>query len=160
MQHITKQRHHFANKSPYTQSCGFSSSHIWMWELDHKEGWALKNWCFQAVGLEKTLGSPLDSREIKAVNPKGNKRWIFTGMTDAEAETPNTLATWYKELTHWKRPWCWGRLRAREGGNRYEMVGWHHWPSGHEFAQTQGDREGQGSLTCYSLQGCKEPDTT
>ena len=81
---IKKWRHHFADKSPYSQSYGFSSSHVWMWELDHKEGWALKIW-FQIVVLEKTLESPLDFKEIKPVNPKENQSWIITGRTDAEA---------------------------------------------------------------------------
>ena len=87
-QHIKKQRHYFANKGPSSQSCGFPSSHVWMWELDHKEGWAMKNRCFQTVVLEKTLESPLDCKEIKPVNPKGNQPWIFIGRTDAEAEAP------------------------------------------------------------------------
>ena len=85
-QHIKKQRHYFADKSPYSQSYGLSSSHVWMWELDHKEGWALKNWCFWTVVLEKTLESPMDWKEIKPVNPEGNQSWIFIGRTDAEAE--------------------------------------------------------------------------
>ena len=85
---IKKQRHYFANKGPYSQSYGFSNSHVWMWELDHKEGWVLKNWCFQTVVLEKTLENPLDYKEIKPVNPKGNQHWIFTGRTDAKAEAP------------------------------------------------------------------------
>ena len=84
---IKKQRHHFADKGLYSQSCGFSSSYVWMWELDHKEGWMPKNWCFWAVVLEKTPESPLDSKEIQPVNPKVNHPWIFTGRTDAEAET-------------------------------------------------------------------------
>ena len=84
-QHIKKQRHHFANKGPYCQSYGFSSSHVWMWDLGNKEGCMLKTWCFWTVMLEKTLESPLDSREIKPVNSKGNQRWIFIGRTDAEA---------------------------------------------------------------------------
>ena len=83
---VKKQRHYFADKGPSSQSYGFSSSHVWMCELDHKEGWALKNWCFRAVVLEKTLESPLDSKEIKLVNLKGNQLWIFIGRTDAEAE--------------------------------------------------------------------------
>ena len=87
-QHIKKQRHYFANKGPSSQSYGFSSSHGWMWELNHKEGWAPKNWCFWTVVLEKTLESPLDSKKIKPVNPKGNQSWIFIGRTDAEAEAP------------------------------------------------------------------------
>ena len=86
--HIKKQRHYFADRGPYSQSYGFSSSHVWMWELDYKESWALKNWCFRTVVLEKTLKSPLDSKEIQPIHPKGNQSWIFIGRTDAEAETP------------------------------------------------------------------------
>ena len=85
IQHIEKKRHHFANQGPYSQSCGFSSSHVWMWEWDRKEGWAPKNWCFKTVVLEKTLESLLDSKKIKPVNPKGNQLWIFIGRTEAEA---------------------------------------------------------------------------
>ena len=85
---IKKQRHHFINKGPYSQSYGFSSSHVWMRELDHKESWVSKNWCFWTVVLEKTLESPLDCKEIQPVNPKGNEPWIFIGRTDAEAEAP------------------------------------------------------------------------
>ena len=83
-----KQRHHFANKGPYSQSYGLSSSHVWMWELDHKEGWVPKNWCFWTMVLEKTLDSPLNFKEIKSVNPKGYQPWIFIGKTDAEAKAP------------------------------------------------------------------------
>ena len=86
-QHIKKHRHHFADKGPYSQNHGFSSSHVWMWELDHKEGWVL-NWCFQIVVLDKTLKSPLDSKKIKPVNPKGNQPWIVIGRADAETEAP------------------------------------------------------------------------
>ena len=82
---IKKQKHHFAYKGPYSQSYGFPGSHTWMWKLDHKEGWALKNWCFQIVVLEKTLESPLDCKEIKPVHPKGNQPWLFIGRTDAVA---------------------------------------------------------------------------
>ena len=87
-QHIKKQRHHFADKGLYSQSYRFSSSHVRMWKLDHGEGWALKNWCFWIVVLEKTLDSPLDCKEIQPVNPKGNQSWIFIGRTDAEVEAP------------------------------------------------------------------------
>ena len=87
-QWIKKQRHHFADKGPYSQSYGFSSGHVWIWELDHKEGSVPKNWCFQTLVLEKTLESPLDSEEIKPLNPKGNQPWILVGRTDAEAEVP------------------------------------------------------------------------
>ena len=95
-----------------------------MWKLDYKESWALKNWCFWTVVLEKTLESPLNSKEIQPVHPKGNQSWIFMGRTDAEAENSNTLATWWEELTHLKRPWCWERLKAEgERDNR----GWDGW---------------------------------
>ena len=90
-----------------------------MWELDHKESWALRDWCFWTVVLEKTLESPLDCKEIQPVKPKRNQSWVFIGRTDDEAENSNTLATWWEELTHWKRPWCWERLKAGgEGGSR------------------------------------------
>jgi len=101
----------------------FSNSHVWLWELDCEESWALKNWCFWTVVLGKTLESPLDCKEIKSVPPKGNQSWIFIGRSDDEAETLNTLATWYEELTHLKRPWCWERLRAGEGDDR-RWDGW------------------------------------
>ena len=103
---------------------GFSSSHVWMWELDYKESWVLKNWCFWTVVLEKTLESPLDYKEIQPINPKGNQSWIFIGRTDAKAEAPITLASWCKELTHWKRPWCWERLKAGGEGDDRGWDGW------------------------------------
>ena len=87
-QHIKKQRHYFADTGPYSQSYGFSSSHVWMWELDHKEGWESKNWCLGIVMLQKTPESPLDCKEMKPVNPKGNQPWIFIGGTDAKAKAP------------------------------------------------------------------------
>ena len=114
-------RHHYADKGLDGQSYGFSSSHVWIWELDHKEGWELKNWCFWSVMLEKTLESSLDSKEVKLVNPKINQHWIFIGCWSWSS---NTLATWCEELTHWKRPWCWERLKAGgEEGDRGED-GW------------------------------------
>ena len=97
-QNIKKQRHYFVNKGPSSQGYGFSSSHVWMWELDYKEGWVQKNWCFWIVVLEKTLESLLDCKEIQPVHPKGYQSWVFIGRTDAEAETP---IFW---LTHVK---CW-----------------------------------------------------
>ena len=97
-QDIKKQRHYFANKGPSSQSYGFSSSHVWMWDLDHKEGWALKNGCFWTAVLEKTLESPLDFKEIQPVHPKGNQSWIFLGKTDAEAET---LILWPPDAKNW-----------------------------------------------------------
>ena len=95
---IKKQRHYFANKGPYSQSYGFSSSHIWMWELDYEESWVPKNWCFWTVVLEKTLESPLDCKEIQPVHPKGDQSWVFLGMTDVEAETP---ILWPPDVKNW-----------------------------------------------------------
>ena len=130
---IKKQRHHFAYKVHIGQSYGSSSSHVWTWELDHKEGQLPKYWCFWKVVLEKTLESPLDRKEIKPINPKGNQLWIFIGRTDAGSWSSNILATWCEQRAHWKRPWCWGRLRA--GGEEVtedKMAGWHHQLNGHE----------------------------
>ena len=119
---VLKSRHYFANKSPYSQSYGFSSRHVWMWEMDHKEGWVLKNLCFWTMVLEKTLESPMDYKEIKPVNTKANQSWIFIGRTDAEA--PILCPRDVKSQLHWKRPWCWERLKAgREGDER----GWDGW---------------------------------
>ena len=103
---------------------GFSSSHVWMWELDYKESWALKNWCFWTVVSEKTLESPLDCKEIQPVHPKGDQSYIFIGRTDAETETPNISATLSEELTHLKRPWCWERLKAGGEGDDRGWDGW------------------------------------
>ena len=123
-QHVIKQRHYFANKGPSSQSYGFSSSHVWMWKLDYKENWRPKNWCFWTVVLEKTLESSLDCKEIQPVHPKGNQSWIFTGRTDAEAETPLLWPTWCEELTHLKRPWCWERLKVGGEGDGRGWEGW------------------------------------
>ena len=126
-QHINKQRHYVSNKGSASQSCCFSSSHVWMWELDQKEGWALKNWFFWTVVLEKTLESPLDCKEIKPVNPKGNQSWIFIGRDWCWSWSSYTLVTWCEELTYWKRPWCWEKLRAEEGDRGWD--GWMASPS-------------------------------
>ena len=99
-QRFKKQRDYFADKCPSSQSYGFSSSRVWMWELDHEEGWVLKNWCLWTVMLEKTLESPLDCKEIQPVHPKGNQPWIFIGRTDGWSWSSNTLATWCEEPTH------------------------------------------------------------
>ena len=103
-QHIKKQRHHFSNKGPSSQSYGFSSSHVWMWELNYKESWVVKNWCCWTVVLEKTLESPLESKEIQPVHPKGNQSWIFIGRTDVEAETPVLWPPHAKSWLIWKDP--------------------------------------------------------
>ena len=155
------QRHYFAKKDLYSQIYGFSSSHVWMSELDQKEGWVLKNWCFQIVVLEKTLESLLDSKEIKPVNPKGNQPWIFIGRTDAEAEAP---ILWLPDVMNWligKDPDAGQNFRQEEkGAGEDEMVGWHHKINGHEFEQTPGDSKGQRRLVCCSPWGHRESDMT
>ena len=159
--HIKKQRHYFANKSPSSQSYGFSSSHVWMWELDYKESWVLKNWCFWTVVSEKILESPMDCKEIQPVHSKGNQSWIFIGRTDAEAETP---VFWPSDAKNWligKDPHTGKDWRQEEKGmTEEEMVGWHHRLNGHEFEQALGVGDGQGGLVCYSPWSCKESHTT
>ena len=120
-----------------------------MWELDHKEGWALMNWCFWNVVLEKTLECPLDSKEIKPVNPKGNKLWMFIGRTDAEA--PILWLSDGKSQLIRKDPNAGKDWRQEEKGmTEDEMVGWCHWLNGHELTQTPGDGDGQRGLACCS----------
>ena len=131
-----------------------------MGELDHKEGWMLKNWCLQIAVLEKTLESPLDYKEIKPVNSKGNQPWIFIGRTDAEAEAP---ILWPPDLKSWlteKDPDAGKDWGQEKGMTEDEIVGWHHQLTGHKFEQTARDSEGQGSLACCSLWGHKESDMT
>ena len=136
-------------------------THIWMWELDHKEGWALKNWCFWTVVLEKTLESPLDLKKIQPVHPKGDQSWVFIGRTDAEAEAP---ILWPPDAKNWligKDPnagkdWMW----EEKGTTEDEIVGWHHQLDGHEFEQALGVGDGQGNLACGSPWGHKESDMT
>ena len=145
-QHIKKQRHHFAAKFLYSQSYVFSNSHVWMWELDHKESWVLKNWCFCTVVL-KTLESPLGCREIKPANPRENQSWTFIGRTDAEA--PILFPPYGKNWLIGKDPnagkdWRW----EEKGMTENEMVGWYHCLDGHEFEQAPGVGEGQGGLAC------------
>ena len=153
-QHIKKQRHYFANKGWSSQSYSFSSNRVWMWELDHKEGWAPKNWCFWTVVLRETLENPLDCKEIKPVNPEGNQPWIFIGRTEAKAPK-----LWLPDVKNWigKDPDAGKDWRQeKKGTTEDEMVGWHHWLNGYEFEQTPGDSEGQGSLAWCSLWGRKE----
>ena len=127
-----------------------------MWELDHKEGWALKSWCFWTVILEKTLESPSDCKEIKPFNPKGNQPWIFIGRTDAEAEIstlwPPYVNSWFTENDLDAGE---DRRQLEKGATEDEMVGQHHWFNGCEFAQAPGDGEGQRSLECCNLWGHK-----
>ena len=151
----------FPNKGPSSQGCGFSSGHVWMWELDCEETWALKNWCFWTVVLEKTLKSPLDCKEIHPVHPRGDWSWVFIGRTDAEAETP---VLWPPHANSWLagkdtdagRDWG----QEEKGATEEEMAGWHHLLDGHEFWRTPGAGDGQGGLACCGQWGCKESDTT
>ena len=130
---IKKQRYYFANKGPSSQGYGFSSSHVWMWQLEYKESWAPKNWCFWTVVLEKTLENPLDCKKIQPVHPKGDQSWVFIGRTDVEAETS---ILWPLDAKNWlicKDPDAgkdWGQ--EKKGMTEDEMVRWHHWLDGHE----------------------------
>ena len=132
-----------------------------MWELDYKEGWVPKNWCFWTVVLEKTLERPLDCKEIQPVHPKGNQSWIFIGRTHSEAETP---ILWPPDVKNWltgKDPDAGKDWRQEEKGmTEDEMVGWHHWLDGHGFGWTLGLGDGQGGLACCGSWGRKESDTT
>ena len=160
-QHIKKQRHYFTDKDPSSQSYGFSSSHAWMWESDYKESWAQKTWCFLTVVLEKILESPLDSKEIQPVHPKGHLSWIFIGRTNAEDGTPVLWPPDVKSQLIWKDPDAGKDWRQEEKGTTEdEMDGLHHWLNEHEFEQALGVRDGQRSLVCCSPWGCKELDTT
>ena len=160
-QHIKKQTHHFANEGSYIQSYGFSSSHVQMWELDHKEGWAAKNWCFHTVMLKKTLDSLLDFKEIKPVSCKGLTRSLnIHWKTDAVAEAamlwpPDVKSQVIQKDSDARKDWG-----QEKGMTEDEMVGWHHQLNGHEFESTPEDCEGQGSLACCSPRGHKELSTT
>ena len=149
----------FANKDPYSQRYGFSSGHVWMWELDYKESWVLKNWCFWTVVLEKTVESPLDCKEIKLINPKGSQLWIFIWRTDAEAEAP---ILWTADVMSWligKDPdagkdWRQNEKQVAED----DMVRLYHQLNGHESEQTPRDSKGQESLVNCSSWGYKVLD--
>ena len=145
------------DKSPYSQSYGFPSSHTQMWELDHREGWAMLLNC---VVLEMTLESPSDCKEIKPTNPKWNQAWTFIGRTDTKAEAPIRWSPDVKNPLIGNDPDA-GKDRGQENGmTEDKMVGWHHRLNGHEFEQTPGDNEGQGSLVCCSPCGHKVSNTT
>ena len=137
-QHIKKQKYYFANNSLSSQGYGFSSSHVWMWELDYKESWVLKNWCFWTVVLEKTLESLLDCKEIQPVHPKGDQSWVFIGRTDGEAETP---ILWPPDAKSWligKDPDAGKDWRQEEKGTTEdEMDGWYHWLYGMSLSELQ-----------------------
>ena len=159
-QHTQKQRHYFANKGPSRQSYGLSSSHVWMWELDYKESWAPKDWCFWTVVLEKILESPLDCREIQSVHPKGNQSWISLEglMLKLKLQYFGHLKRRADSL---EKTLMVGKIRQEEKGTTEdEMVEWHHWLSGREFEQAPRVGDGQGRLTCCNPWGRKELDTT
>ena len=133
-QHAKKHRHYFSNKGPSSQSYDFSSSHVWMWELDYKESWVLNNWCFWTVVLEKILESLLDCKDIQLVHPKGYPSWLFIGKTDAEAETPipwlpNAKNRLIGKVSDAGKDW----RQEEKGTTEDKMVGWHHQLNGHEF---------------------------
>ena len=140
---IKKQRHHFADKGASSQKYSFSSSHAWVLGLDHKKGWVLKNWCLWIVVLEKILESPLNSKEIKPVSPKGNQSWLFIGSTDTEPEAP---VLWPPDTNSWligKDPDAGKDLANEEKGTtEHAMIRWHHRLNGHEIEQTPRDGEG------------------
>ena len=155
---ILKSRHYFANKGLSSQGYGFSSSHVWMWELDSEESWSSKTWCFCTVVLEKTLESPLDCKDIQPVHPKGDQSWMFIGGTDVEAETP---ILWPPDAKSWKDRDAgkdWGQ--EEKGTTEDEMIGWHYWLRWHGFGWTPGVGEGQGGLVCCNPWDCRELDMT
>ena len=155
------QRHYFANKGPSSQGYGFSSSHVWMWELDCEESWALKNWCIWTVMLEKTLESPLDCRKIQPVHSEGDQSLVFFGRNDNEGETPVLWPPHEKSWLIGKAPDAgrdWGQ--EEKGTTEDEMAGWHHWLDGRESEWTLGVGDGVGGLACCDSWGCKELDLT
>ena len=158
---VLKIRHYFANKGPSSQGYGFSSGHVWMWELDCEESSVLKNWCFWTMVLEKTLESPLDCKEIQPIHPKGDQSWVFIESTDVEAEIPILWPPDAKSWLIWKDPDAgrdWGQ--DQKGTTEDEMDGWHHWLYGHGFGWTLGVGDRQGGLVCYDSLGRKESDMT
>ena len=167
--HIKKQRHYFANKGPSSQSYGFSSSHVWMWELDYKKKAERRRIDTLNVMLGKTLESLFNysssSTNYSWTTRRSNQSILKKSVLNIHwkdlcwSSSSNTLATWCEELTHWKRPWFWER-QEEKGVTEDEMVGWHHQFNGHEFEQAPRVGDGQGSLACCSPWGCKELDTT
>ena len=143
-------------KGRSSQGYGFSSGHVWMWELDCEESWASKNWCFWTVVLEKTLESPSDCKEIQPVHPKGDQSWVSIGRTDVEAETPIIWPSDAKSGLIWKDPYAGKDWRQEEKGTTEdEMAGWHHRLNGHGFGWALGVGDGQGGLVCCGSWGCR-----
>ena len=160
-QHIKKQTHYFANKGLSSQGYGFFSGQVWMWELDYKESWVQKNWCFLTVVLEKIIESPLDCKEIQPVHPKGDQSWVFIGRTDAEAETP-IFGHLMRRADSFEKTLMLGKIegRRRRGWQRMR------WLDGITDSMDMGlgglreFSDGQGGLACCSSWGCKESDMT
>ena len=157
---IQKQRHYFTNKGPSSQGYGFSSSHVWMWELNCEESWVPKNWCFWTVVLEKTPERTLDCKEIQPVHRKGDQSWVFIGRTDAEAKPPILWPPHEKSWLIGKDPDAGRNWGQEKGTAEDEMAGWLHWLDAHEFEQALWVDDGQGSLACSSPWGHKESETT
>ena len=157
---VEKQRFNSADKGLYSQSCGLLNGHVWLWELDCKEGGASKNWCLQTVVLEKTLESPLDSKEIKPVNHKGNQPWILLEglMLKLKLQYFSHLRWTANSLEVSEAGEDWGQKEKRV--SEHEMARWHHWCNGHELGQTLGVGDGQKDLVCCSPWGCKESNMT
>ena len=146
---IRNQRHHLADKDPYSPSYGFSSTHVWVWEMDHREHWGPRNWCFWTVVLvNNSFDSPLDYKEIKSIKPQEKQIWIFIGRTDAEAEAPILWPTDAKSQLNRKDPDAGKNWRQKETAAEVEAVRQHHWLYGQESEQTPGDSEGLGILVC------------
>ena len=158
-QYLKKQRHHFADKAPYSQSYGFSSGHVWMWELDHKEGWALKNWCFWTVLLEENLENLLDSKEIKAAHPKGNQPWILIGRTDAEAPIlwpPDAKSRLIRIDPYAGKDWG----QEEKGRHRVRWLDGITDSMDMSFWKLREVSDGQRRLVCCSSRGRKQLDAT
>ena len=148
-------------RDSYSQTYGFSSSHVWLWELDYKESWAPTNWCCWLWRWRRLLRVFWTPRRSKPVHPKGNQSWILIGRTDAKGEIP---ILWPPDAKNWligkdpdaSKDW----RQVEKGMTEDELVGWHHWLDGHESEQAPGVGNGQGSLACFSPWGCKESDMT
>ena len=156
-QYVKKERHHFADQGPYSQDYSLSTSHIWLWKVDHKEGRAPKNWCFWTVVLEKTLESPWTARRsnqsiLKEISPEYSLDGLMLKLQSF------SHLMWTADSL--EKPLMQERSKSEKKATEDEMVGWYHWFNGHEIGQVPGDNEGQGSLVCCSPWSCKESDMT
>ena len=157
---LLSNRHYFVNKGPSSQGYGFSRGHVWMWELDYKESWAPKNWCFWTVVLEKTLESPLSCKEIQPIHPKGAQSWVFIGSTDLKLKL-QYFGHLMRRADSFDKTLMLGKIEGRRRRAwQDEMIGWHHGLDGHGFGWTPGVGDGQGGLECCGSWSRKELDTT